>query len=216
MSHGNIRANADDPDSDPLLLSNAISLVREYAENLAIHGYPEANDDELFRQRGNILERLLSLKLNKAVGYKLDSAWQVINAILQERAPYSHWQTLYLIGIKAWLPTLNNEQAERVAEWRSEVLRSLDAGEHTYQRDRKYDRLLKLLFPELATALSKSLGNSSIKTSTQSTNSFQGGATPNTNRYLSDPWLRGRALEAWKKDNPESAKQWEEMKSRVK
>ncbi len=216
MSHGNIRANADDPDSDPLLLSNAISLVRRYAEKLAIHGYPEANDDELFRQRGNILERLLSLKLNKAVGYKLDSAWQVINAILQERARSAQWQTLYLIGIKAWLPTLNEEQTERVAKWRSNVLRSLNAGEHTYQRDRKYDRLLKLLFPELTNALSKSLGSGGAKTPPQLTSSLKEVVSPNTYGYEPDSWLRGRALEAWKRDNPEAAKQWEEMKPRSK
>jgi hypothetical protein len=156
------------------------------------------------------------LKLNKAVGYKLDSAWQVINAILQERPPYSQWQTLYLIGIKAWLPTLNNEQAERVAEWRSEVLRSLDAEEHTYQRDRKYDGLLKLLFPEIATALSKSIGKSSNNNSAQSNNSIQGVVPPNTFSNLPNPWLRGRALETWKKNNPESAKQWEEIMPRIK
>lgn len=216
MSHGNIRVNADDPDSDPLLLSNAISIVRKYAENLAIHGYPEANDDELFRQRGNILERLLSLKLNKAVGYKLDSAWQVINAILQERAPYSQWQTLYLIGIKVWQPSLNREQAEKVLKWRSEVLRSLKADERTYQRDRKYDRLLKLLFPDLAGAISKSLGNNRDESVQKSAISNQQVDSSSTHSYMPDPWLRGKALEAWMKNNPESAKQWEEMKSRIK
>lgn len=222
MSHGNIRAHADDSVRDSALLERAISLVRKYAKNLSAHGYPEANDDELFRQRGNILERLLSLKLNKAVGYKLDSAWQVINAILQEKPPYSQWQSLYLMGIKTWRPTLNEEQTERVSKWRADVLRSLNAGERTFQRDRKYDRLLTLLFPELATALSKSLGNSSSNTQPettgqpQSTNSAQGAVNTNYRNHPSDPWLRGKALEAWKRDNPESAKQWEEMKSKFK
>lgn len=210
ISHGEIRVKDDEPDSDPSLLQNSLSLVRRYAENLASYGYPEAADDVLFRQRGNILERLLSLKLNRAVGYKLGSAWQVINTILQERPPYSQWQTLYLIGIKAWQPSLNQEQANRVAEWRSEVIRSLNAGERKYQRDRKYDRLLKLLFPELETALLKPLGNSSFNTSPESIS-----AVINKSHNDSiEPWLRGKALEAWKRDHPEAAKQWEEMQSK--
>lgn len=211
LSHGNIRANSDYPDDDPVLLSNALYRVRECAENLAIHGYPEAKDEELFWQRGNILERLLSLKLDQSVGYKLNTSWQVINAILQEKGRYTQWQILYLIGIKIWKPTLNEQQAARVAKWRSEVLRSLDAGEHTYQRDRKYDRLLTLLFPELADSLSKS-----IVAGSKSTNTTQGINSPNTFGYQPDPWLKGKALEAWKKSNPEAAKQWEEMKSRAK
>lgn len=210
ISHGDIRAKDDGPDSDSSLLQNSQNLVRRYAENLAANGYPEAADDELFRQRGNILERLLSLKLNRAVGYKLDSAWQVINAILQERPPYSQWQTLYLMGIKAWQPSLNQEQANRVAEWRSEVIRSLNAGERKYQRDRKYDRLLGLLFPELETALLKPLGNSSFNTSPESKSSV----IYKSHNDSIDPWLRGKALEAWKRDHPEAAKQWEEMQSK--
>jgi len=75
---------------------------------------------------------------------------------------------------------------------RSEVKRSIDAGEIKYQRDHKYDSLLTLLFPELAKALSWK---------------------PAT-RFLPEPYpfLRGKAYEIWKKNNPEWAKQWEESK----
>jgi hypothetical protein len=192
-AHGNLRSNADEPNFDFKQLSIVVSHIRDIAEILSIRGYPEANDDELFIQRGNILERLLSFKLNTAVGYKLDSAWQVINSVLQEKSPYSiKWWALYLIGIKVWEPTLNEHQAEKVSQWRSEVKRSIDAGEIKYQRDHKYDRLLTLLFPELAKALSWK---------------------PAT-RFIPEPYpfLRGKAYEIWKKNNPEWAKQWEESK----
>lgn len=176
-------------------LGRPVSHIRDIAEKLSIHGYPEANDDELFIQRGNILERLLSFKLNTAVGYKLESAWQVINSVLQEKSPYSiEWWSLYLIGINVWKPTLNEHQAERVSRWRAEVKRSINAGENEYQRNDKYDRLLTLLFPDLVKALS----------------------WKPTARPLPEPdlFLRGKTYENWKKSYPESAKQWEERPSK--
>lgn len=215
-AHGNIRANADEPDFDSEQMSNAISHIRDIADKLSIHGYPEAKDDELFVQRGNILERLLSFKLNTAVGYKLDSAWQVINSVLQERSPYSiEWWTLYLIGIKAWKPTLNEHQKERISKWRAEVKLSIEAGETKYQRNHKYDRLLRLLFPELANALSwKPTGQMVSKPALIPTDFSYEEFSFIAPRSLPDPYLRGQAYENWKKNNPESAKQWEENMKR--
>lgn len=206
--HGNLRAHSDEPDNNPEQLKNAFNYVRECEKNLASHGYVEANVFEFFRLRTKILERLLSLKMNKAVGYKFDTAWQVINAILQEKNPYSQWQTLYLIGIKVWQPTLNFEQAKRVEKWREDVKLSIENGEKNYQRNRKYDKLLAFLFPELTEALAKPLKVKFLvpiaETNKLPSNSYQN----NSQKMNSDFWLKGRALEAWKKENPESAEKW--------
>ncbi|MBT9589977.1 MAG: hypothetical protein IV089_03555, partial [Thiobacillus sp.] len=157
QSHAEARVQVEVSGGDPQGREDALERIYECAAGLSAYGFQEAQDKALFWQRGNILERILSLKQNKASGYKLDTAWQVINSILQERPPHSKWQTLYLIATKVYKPTLNTQQAERVADWRNEVWRSLGHGEQTYQRSREYDNLLALLFPELAEALAQSL-----------------------------------------------------------
>lgn len=159
MFHGNVRAYADDPDADPQVLEEARTQVRESAEGLAAHGYPEAEDEDLFRRQGNILERLLSIRKDRAIGYRLQTAWQVINAILQENHPHSQWQTLYLIAIKHYSPTLNPSQQTRITEWREAVKASLLDGEMKYRRSAKYDRLLAFLFPEMAKGINTPLPN---------------------------------------------------------
>lgn len=135
----------------------AFGRIAECADGLAVHGYHEAQDRDLYGWRGNLLERILSIKQDRAIGYQLTTAWQVINAILQEGASHFQWHTLYLIAIRRYQPTLAPHQAEKIAKWREGVLHSLDAGERAYQRSRKYDSLLALLFPEMADALAKPL-----------------------------------------------------------
>lgn len=211
VDYVNLQDYQDDSGSDSRQLDAALNRARECADGLSLHGYPEANE-LLFSRHQAILCRLISLKLDKAVGYKFNTAWQVINAILQERQPYNKWQTLYLIGIKVWRPTLNQMQADKVAIWREEVMRSLVAGEQTFQRDRRYDRFLGLLFPDLAIALAKPLVKAApvwyppadtVPRVAYRSNNFQ----RDTNL-----WLQGQALENWRMLNPEYAKWWDEKK----
>lgn len=143
-------------------VEEAATRVAECAEALAVHGYPEAGDAELCRERGGILERLLSIRLDRSVGYQVNTAWQVINAILQEGPYYYRWHTLYLIAIRQYAPTLAPHQTQKVQNWRAAVRGSLEAGERTYVRSVKYDRLLALLFPEMAGALAKPLVRSRV------------------------------------------------------
>jgi len=202
----------------------ALRHITECAEKLAAYGYPEAKDEFLFRSQGNILDRMMSLKYDRAVGYKIETAWQVINSILQEREPYNRWQTLYLLGIKVWQPSLTTIQKSRVEKWRQDVIDSLNAGEKTYRRSRKYDNFLGLLFPELAEALMKPLPDASKSQPTSFLRGGQHGTTDfrpqygvqnkqqfpaEAKRSEEDPWLRGRAYEKWKKAHPESARAWE-------
>lgn len=216
QSHALVRVGSEDTYSDPQAVADALDRIRECGEGLSLHGYPEAQDENLFTQRGNILERILSLKLDKAVGYRLDTSWQVINTILQEGSPYSKkWQTLYLIAVKVYQPTLNSQQVERVERWRAEVIRSLKDGEQTYQRSRQFDKLLALLFPELSGSLAKPLRP---KTPSRDRQQFAN-ANPvnkrpaNSGGYMEpNLWLRGVDYEVWKKNNPDRAKDWEESR----
>lgn len=148
------RARAyDGPSPDKMPMAVALNKVYDYAKALADRGYPEAEDPFLFTEQGNILDRLMSFKMNRAVGYKVDTAWQVINAILQEKAPHLEWHTLFLSAIKAYQPTLSSAQEEKVVAWRCKVVDSLHSGQDEYRRTSKYDRFISFLFPEMAKML---------------------------------------------------------------
>jgi hypothetical protein len=144
------------PDGDSQTHRAAFEVVNQYAQQLADLGYREATDD-FFLRPGHLVNRLQSIQSNTAIGYRLDSAWQVINAILQEHDPYRRWQTIYLMAIDVWRPTLTPPQRGRIAEWRHRVIESLKLGEDTYRRPPTYDKLIGLLFPELAQRLTKPL-----------------------------------------------------------
>jgi len=133
-------------------MAKALNKVYVKAKTLAARGYPEAEDSFLFADRGCILDRLLSIKQDRAIGYRVDTAWQVLNSILQERARV-RWQTLYLTAIKVYQPTLVGAQEARVAEWRKKVSDSLNLGKDEYRRSTKYDRFISFLFPEMAKLL---------------------------------------------------------------
>lgn len=118
-------------------------------------GYPEVRDSKF--TRGRILDRLLSIRHDRSIGYKLSTAWQVINTILQDQAQNKRWHTLYLTAIKIYQPTLDANQQGRISRWRKEVVSSLEEGKNDFRRDRKFDAALSILFPEMAEALAKPL-----------------------------------------------------------
>ena len=60
------------------------------------------------------------------------------------------WYTLYLFAIATYNPTLNSEQKWKCREWWKKVTVSLKDGKLDYRRGERYDRLLSLLFPEMA------------------------------------------------------------------
>jgi len=135
------------------VLSETKGEVERYAEVLAAHGYPEAMDLELWSYQGNILCRLLSIRHDKVFGYRLNTTWQVLNAILCETEPYTIWQPLYLAALRTYRPPLLEQHAERVERWRLQVRQSLEAGENKFRHDGRYNKLVSLLFPEMAALL---------------------------------------------------------------
>lgn len=198
--------------------AEALSFNRlaKCAEGLAAYGYLSDHDRQLRdMELVRILKRILSIKLDRSVGYKLGTSWQVINAILQDQAQAAKWHTLYLIAIKCYQPTLTIEQAAKVEGWRGRVWESLKSSEDAYQRSRRLDRFLSLLFPEMASRLQKPLVPADSLVDRQSLGgisnqrlnhcSAPGESFPNP----ADPWLRGHDYEKWKLQHPEEAKAWE-------
>lgn len=208
---------------------SARAALAEVVEALAAHGYPEAGDANLLGMRG-MLARILSIQLGRPVGYRVDNIAGVLNAIEQSQGVRLSDTSIYFIAVRAYRPTLTDKQQGRFEEWASRVRDSLKRGETIYLRDPSYDRLLSVLFPEMAPALAKSGGKRRLETApahgdwqaakrsglpTRRRATFLE-QSPRTDggqqRYLDtrtgDEWLRGKDLEAWKKANPEWAKHW--------
>lgn len=140
-------------------LKRALAEVMECGLALREYGFPEAIDERLYDRGHTIIDRLLSIKLDTGVGYNLATAWQVINAILQDVSPASKsWHSLYLIAIKAYNPKLSSSQKTRVEQWRKQVRQSIEAEEELYFRNPIYDNFLAILFPDMREALANPFG----------------------------------------------------------
>jgi hypothetical protein len=194
-------------------LRAAMAEVERCAEDLAEHGYHEIKDEFiLFRKPGNLVQRILSIKEDRPIGYNLNTAWQVINAILQERHPYIEYQSLYLIAIKTYRPTLTEKQLERVNVWRTEVRDSLRSGERTYRRNTGYDRLLSFLFPEMAAGIAVPLGKPAERSPYFNDDTYES-PPARLPPQLRNLYLTGPEYERWKAAHPEAAAAWEKAKS---
>lgn len=171
---------------------------------LSGYGFPQANIHGNNRIE-SILDRLFSIKLNTVVGYNFDTCWQVINTCQMDGDDSKTWHTLYLIAINQYKPAVNWKQNQKILKWRQEVKDSIDAGNEEYLRSTKYDAFLSLLFPEIKAGLKKSYGKKSIESKPkyeQYTQSYS------ISDYSEGFWLKGKALEEWKRRYPESAKMW--------
>jgi hypothetical protein len=127
--------------------------LRAAAIALACHGYPEAGDPGLYGAPAMLLERLLSIRDDTGVGYAEGSCWEVISSIRQDGTGVRQWHPVYLMAIRVYAPTLTALQKLSIAKWRDEVADSVRLGYDMYVRDGRYDRLLALLFPEMAERL---------------------------------------------------------------
>lgn len=223
-------ANGRQPARAAAEARTARAVLAEVIEGLEAHGFPEAGDARLLGMRG-MLARILSIQLARPVGYRLENIAGVLNAIEQSQGVRLSDTSIYLIAVRTYQPPLTDTQQARFEKWAGTVRDSLKRGEPTYLRDPSYDRLLSVLFPEMAAALAKPGGKRPLE-SVPKHGDWQAAKraalpprhragfldrSPHTGRgtwrgYLDtrpgDTMLRGRDLEAWKKANPETAKLW--------
>lgn len=217
-----------DAGSDAGAIRVARDLVAEAADKLAMHGYPEACDEDLIGD-GAILARVLSIMLGRPVGYRYDNLMGVLNAIRQTSGPRLSTLSIYFIAARAYPPQLSPQQREWFDGWAAEVRQSIQAGETVYLRDTGFDRLLSLLFPEMAAGLAKPFGKRAPGAGVR--RDHEHGTTvrpalaerpragcPDTlarsdragpkllDTKLGDGWLQGRDFDAWKRANPEAAR----------
>lgn len=174
--------------------------ARDWEENLIQYGLLP-REASLRRHLWPVMEKLMSIRENRSIGHgngHYTTAWQVINTILCQQSTQScQWQTLYLLAIKCYEPTMNAEQKMRVDSWRNDVIASIRRGETRYMRPTYFDELVELMFPEMQAGLRSSFGKSAhIATVPE---------------YPT--WLSGMALARWKNEHREAAKMFDEIRS---
>lgn len=190
---------------------DSMEEVRALGEELSYYGCKGADDSELYGWQGCILDRLLSIRYGKPVGYRVATLWEVIHTATIEKDPTKlAWHTLYLSALKAYAPELSPRHRALIATWRSQVLADLDrcresGKKSVYHRDRKFDDLLGILFPEMRSYLKMPLPDEKNSRVASARPVVQAPIKPRN----SGLWLTGEDLENWKRQNPEAARVWE-------
>lgn len=193
--------------------------VAEYAEQLRMHGYEDAAEPRLTRWHG-VLDRILSIQADRGLGYELPSGFAVLNAIRQTFSDGLELVPVYLIAAKVYPPRMRESQKAWLEAWAEQVRQSIRDGKQVYLRNPRYDRLLSLLFPEMAPLLAKPFGkrtnvstgdaravqNAQVYTEGQPRADVYEGVLVDTTD--GDWWLKGRDLESWVRSNPSWAKVW--------
>jgi len=171
------------------------------ADLLGFHGY-FGKTDLTKAQAVRVLSRLLSLKHDRGIGFKYATGFEVLNSIWQLKDRNRQDIPMYMAAARYWKIRLNEKQVESVRTWRHTMVTSLKAGETTYLRSSGNDRLLTLLFPDLAEILATTTGMALLSR-------FAPNATRSVNR---ENFYTGAALERWLQDHPDLALAWAHLR----
>lgn len=156
----------DNPFSEELRLATrqAGDQVQAEAAKLAIHGYPEAVDSDLTGGRQGIIPRIQSIKTGHGIGYRLESTMAVMNAIRQSKLYNRSNHSIYLIAEKAYRKPEAGDPPGWFTYWVDEIKTCIGKKDVNYLRNGRFDRLLSLLFPELAPGLATGYGSTMAPT----------------------------------------------------
>lgn len=149
-------------DYDDETKNNILSQIENLKQSHFWHrGYEVLQDDRLYGWHG-VLAILLSIRLNKTVGYSPSmSIFQVIEAGLRKGHPQGSkhsYAILFLWAYKIYRPVVTSKNHKWLVEYAENIKESIEAGEDTYLRYEGYDEAIALLFPELASQLESSFG----------------------------------------------------------
>lgn len=199
-------------------ITGLLQEISIHAERLAVHGFHEAKDEDLFGARSQMVPRILSIKNGGGVGYELDSTMGIMNAIKQAQVQNRKYHTIYLIAEAVYRKDDAPRPPAWYQAWVEEIKRSIEAGDKMYVRTRRYDQLLSLLFPEMRDGLKKSFGTEDYVPKRKvnpvpqiGQHSMQGAGLPSFWPWDGDNrsenfWLKGRELDQWMKNNPAAAR----------
>ena len=120
-----------------------------------------ALSDENFFGWHAVLPVLLSIKLDRCIGYNLKSVYQVMEAGLRagHRDAGKHaYAILYLWAYKVYKPTMTDKHRQWIKDYARDVQNSIESGDRAYCRYSGFDKAIGLLFPELQEHLASSFG----------------------------------------------------------
>ena len=129
----------------------------EAADALEALGYSGGMDSDLHA----LLRRLVSLKMNRGVGYRLQTGFQVFNTITNDGEKQQRWWTLYTIAVKAFelkAKHFSPDQGRKFDNWRAPLVQPIKERESRILRPATYDALLGVLFPEMRPLLETGIG----------------------------------------------------------
>lgn len=190
---------------EPSALVETVEAARvetmRLADMLGFHGY-FGKTGLTKGQAVRVLSRFLSLKHDRGIGFKYATGFEVLNSIWQLRDRNRQDIPMYMGAARHWKIRLGENQAHTVQSWRYRIIESLKAGEATYLRSNQNDRLLTLIFPELAEVLKTTTGEA-----------LQSRFVPHAARPVSrDGFYTGDELERWLQDHPDLAPAWEHLR----
>jgi len=140
-------------DSEPWL------QLMEAAEALSAYALPGAADWTMLSDVG-LVPRILSIQLNRGVGYAVDTGYQVLDAIMQSGPENKRWDTLYSIAVKAYglEAHFTPKQAGKYGRWRQNLVDKVTDRDPGYLRPPSFDAVLCVLFPGMARGISNGYG----------------------------------------------------------
>ena len=115
-------------------------------------------DEELMAGHNGVLPflHLTRVYRGRALPPKLSLAAKCSSFIQSQK--HRFLTTYLLVGLRVYKPLLPRNQADELNDIRNQVLDSLNRGESTFARPRKFDALVIALFPDLAESLAAEIG----------------------------------------------------------
>jgi len=106
-----------------------------------------------FYGHAGLLPRLMSIALGRPVGYRVETVFQVVNAIAQSRSP--QWAPLILLALKVYAPRMTHQHDEWIARWRKEIVRLVRARDPSVALPKDWHGAIRAFFPELADGIER-------------------------------------------------------------
>lgn len=129
-------------------------LIQGLGLRLEQQGYKGANFKAEFNAE-TLISRLCSIELNKPIGYRVNTLWQVINYLKSDRPssrePGHHY--LCMLALKVYAPPFPASESHAIEGMRAAVRAGVEDPNSPYLRNPEFEQLVALLFPALKSGI---------------------------------------------------------------